>query len=123
MSRKTTRREFIIATVSGVVGLAIGASLGWFSRPPEVIEKTVTSAITKTVTVTATPTMPSPTSPTTTTPAYPELDPVAVRALNGVKKLIESGAVKPGATIRILHVAGSRANLEKAIEIWSKYVP
>lgn len=111
-----SRREFLIALGSIIVGLGVGYAIGKTTVPARVVE-TVTQTITKTETVTVT----SPVSPTTTPP--PGISDVAWRAVQGVKDLINKGVVKPGTTIKILHVAGSRANLEKAIELWKQYVP
>jgi len=62
-------------------------------------------------------------TPTLTTPTTPAVGlSVAQRAVTGVKDTIKKGVITPGTTIKIPHVAGSRANLEKAIELWKKYV-
>jgi ABC-type glycerol-3-phosphate transport system substrate-binding protein len=116
---KISRRRFITASIgAGVVGIIVGAAGAWLLKPEVVAEKTVTTTLTREVTKTVTAT-----APITVTPPPVGLDVVAQRAIDGVKSLIAKGAAKPGDTIRILHVAGSRANLEKAIELWSKYIP
>ncbi|MEM3662207.1 MAG: extracellular solute-binding protein [Sulfolobales archaeon] len=117
---KISRRRFISASVgAGVLGIIIGAAAAWSLKPEFVAEKTVTSTLTHEVTRTVTVTAPV----TVTTPPPPGIDVVAQRAINGVKDLLTKGLAKPGDKIRILHVAGSRANLEKAIELWKKYIP
>ena len=129
VSEKVSRRKFLVTSIgAGVIGIIIGAAGAWLAKPEVAAERTITktvthevtktATVTKTVTATATTTAPPP----TTTPTV-GLDPVAQRAIDGVKALLASGKAKPGDTIRILHVAGSRANLEKAIEYWYKYVP
>jgi multiple sugar transport system substrate-binding protein len=115
------RRQFVITIGSAIVALGIGYALGYLTKPVERITTTVTKTVTQTVTQTVTAAPPSPTP--TPVPEYPELSDVARRAVLGVKKLIADGVVPKGATLRILHVAGSKAQLEKAIELWSKYVP
>ncbi|MEM1817117.1 MAG: hypothetical protein QW432_07075, partial [Desulfurococcaceae archaeon] len=117
-----SRRQFITTIGTAIAAIGIGYVIGYLTKPAEVIEKTIerTVTVTRTVTATVTPT-PTPT-PTPTTP-IPGLSEVAVRAINGIKDLIERGVVPRGATLRILHVSGSKAQLEKAIELWSKYVP
>jgi multiple sugar transport system substrate-binding protein len=124
VSEKISRRKFLVTSISaGVLGIIIGAAGAWFAKPEVVAERTVTREVTKTTTVTTTvtSTVTGVVPPPTTTPAV-GFDPVTQRAIDGVKALIASGKAKPGDTIRILHVAGSRANLEKAIELWEKYV-
>jgi len=113
-----SRRQFITTIGTAIVAIGIGYAIGYLTKPAEVVEKAIerTVTVTRTVTATGTPT------PTPTTP-IPGLSEVAVRAINGVKDLIERGVVPRGATLRILHVSGSKAQLEKAIELWSKYVP
>lgn len=113
-----SRREFLIALGSIIVGLGVGYAIGKTTAPAKVVE-TVTQTITKTETTTVT----SPISPSPTTTPSPGISGVAWRAIQGVKDLINKGVVEPGTTIKILHVAGSRANLEKAIELWKQYVP
>lgn len=110
------RRKFLVTIGSTVIALGIGYALGYLTKPAEVIEKytTVTETVTKTVTAPITP---------TPTPTIPGLSNVAARAVLGAKELVEKGIVPKGATLRILHVAGSKAQLEKAIELWNKYVP
>ncbi|MEM0379044.1 MAG: extracellular solute-binding protein [Thermosphaera sp.] len=96
-----SRRQFLITIGSTVVALGVGYALGYLTKPAEVITKTVTE----------------------TTPPISELSPVAQRAVLGAKKLIDDGVVPRGTTIRILHVSGSKAQLDKAIELWNRYVP
>ncbi|MEM0506968.1 MAG: hypothetical protein QXW58_06915, partial [Thermosphaera sp.] len=96
-----SRRQFLITIGSTVVALGVGYELGYLTKPAEVITKTVTE----------------------TTPPISELSPVAQRAVLGAKKLIDDGVVPRGTTIRILHVSGSKAQLDKAIELWNRYVP
>ena len=125
MGEKTSRRKFLGTIGAGVVGLIIGGVVGWLAKPEVVAEKTVTATVTKTaeVTKTVTTTVTAMPTPVTTTPAPTGLDPVAQRAVDGVKDLIASGKVKPGTTIRLLHAGGSRENWERAIELWKRYVP
>lgn len=120
-----SRRQFLIALGSSIVALGVGYALGFVTRPAREIVSTITSTLTETITATTTVTAPGVTTtpPTTTTPAIPGLSDVAQRAVAGVKDLISRGVVSPGTTLRILHVAGSRAQLEKAIELWKRYVP
>ncbi|MEM4436783.1 MAG: extracellular solute-binding protein [Thermosphaera sp.] len=96
-----SRRQFLITIGSTVVALGVGYALGYLTKPAEVITKTVTE----------------------TTPPISELSPVAQRAVLGAKKLVDDGVVPRGTTIRILHVSGSKAQLDKAIELWNRYVP
>lgn len=121
------RRTLLKLIGAGIVGIAVGYVAGYFSKAAQVIERTVTLppqtvTVTQTVTQTVTAT-PSPTPTPTLTGPFGPLSDVALRAVQGAKALIQSGVVPPGTTIRILHVAGSRANLEKAIEWWKKFVP
>ena len=116
-----SRRQFLITLGSSVIALGVGYFLGSVTRPAKEIISTTTKTLTKTVTTTVTATG-TPTT-TTTTPMAPGLSAVAQRAVAGVKELIDKGVISPGTTLRILHVAGSRANLEKAIELWKQYVP
>ncbi len=120
-----SRRYFLVTIGSAIVALGVGYAIGRVTAPAKVTEKIVTKIVTttttRTETVPATGTTPVSPTPTPTGPAG--LSGVAARAVQGVKDLINRGVVKPGTTMRILHVAGSRANLEKAIELWSKYVP
>ncbi len=112
-----SRREFLLALGSAVIGIGIGYVLGRVTTPAKTVEKVLTQTVTATETVTVTP------SPTTTTATVAGLSGAAQRAVDGVKNLISQGKVSPGTSVRILHVAGSRANLEKAIELWKQYVP
>ncbi|MEM2389427.1 MAG: extracellular solute-binding protein [Ignisphaera sp.] len=111
------RRLFLTALGTAVVGIGVGYALGYLTKPAEVIRETIerTVTVTRTTTVTVAPT-PTPT-------VIPGLSGAASRAIAGVRDLLNRGVIAPGTTIRILHVAGSRANLEKAIELWSRYVP
>jgi len=117
------RRQVIIALGSAIVALGVGYAIGYLTKPVEKVTTTITKTITQTVTQTVTAAPPSLTTTPAPTLEYPELSDVARRAVLGVKKLIASGVVPKGATLRILHVAGSKDQLEKAIELWSKYVP
>lgn len=107
-----SRRLFLTALGTTVVGIGIGYAIGYLSKPAEMVERTITSTVTKTVT--ATPGV---------TPPPVGLSGAATRALEGVRDLLNRGVIKPGTTIKILHVAGSRAQLERAIELWGQYVP
>ncbi|MET1160888.1 MAG: extracellular solute-binding protein [Thermoprotei archaeon] len=118
------RRQFLVTVGSAIVALGLGYAIGYLSKPAEVIEKTITKTVTTTKTVTKTPSpTPSPTPPSPTTSPIPGLSDVAARAIQGIRDLINRGVVPPGTTLRILHVTGSRAQLEKAKELWEKYVP
>ncbi|MEM0011480.1 MAG: hypothetical protein QXT84_07305, partial [Candidatus Bathyarchaeia archaeon] len=116
MSEKViSRRKFLVTSISaGVLGIVIGAAGAWLAKPEVVAEKTVTETVTREVTRTVTVT----TTPLPTVTPTVGFDPVTQRAIDGVTALLASGKARPGDTIRILHVAGSRANLEKAIELW-----
>ena len=120
MSEKViSRRKFLVTSISaGVLGIVIGAAGAWLAKPEVVAEKTVTETVTREVTRTVTVT----TTPLPTVTPTVGFDPVTQRVIDGVKALLASGKARPGDTIRILHVAGSRANLEKAIELWEKHV-
>jgi len=112
------KREYL-RTVGGlVVGLAIGGAAAWLAKPPvEVPGPTATKTVpgptvTETVTVPVSPS-PSPT-PTPTLPG----EGVADRAVAGARQLVASGAVPAGATIKLLHVAGSKNNFEPFLADW-----
>jgi multiple sugar transport system substrate-binding protein len=97
-----SRRQFLITIGSTVVALGVGYALGYLTKPAEIVTKTITE---------------------TTPPPISELSPVAQRAVQGIRKLIDDGVIPRGTTLRILHVSGSKAQLDKAIELWKKYVP
>jgi multiple sugar transport system substrate-binding protein len=111
-----SRREFLVTIGTAIAALGVGYAIGYLTKPAQIIERTITSL----PTITGATTSPSPGA---TTPAIAELSPVAQRAVLGIKKLIADGKISPGTTLRILHVTGSKAQLEKAIELWRKYVP
>jgi len=94
MEEKVTRRGYM-KYVGGIVVVAVVAAAGYgiyeATKPP--------------------PTTPSPTGP------VPGAT-VSERAVNGVKQLIDSGVVPKGATVKLLHVAGSKNNFEPFLADW-----
>jgi len=103
--KKISRRTYLQVAGGTVVGLAVGGALGYLAKPTEVT--TVTSTLTETVTVTG----------TAPPPALPGAG-VSDRAIAGAKQLVASGAVPAGATIKLLHVAGSKNNFEPFFADW-----
>lgn len=97
-----SRRTYLQVAGGTVLGLAVGGALGYLAKPAE-----ITGAITKTVTSTVAETV-------TWLPGMG----VSERAIAGAKQLVASGAVPEGATIKILHVAGSKNNFEPFFAEW-----
>jgi multiple sugar transport system substrate-binding protein len=108
--KKMSRRAYLQVAGGTIVGLAVGGALGYLAKPTEVTTVTSTSTLTQTVTLTGT-------APPPTTPALPGAG-VSDRAIAGAKQLVASGAVPPGATIKLLHVAGSKNNFEPFFADW-----
>ncbi|MEM1587291.1 MAG: extracellular solute-binding protein [Candidatus Bathyarchaeia archaeon] len=69
MSEKTISRRAWLATLIG--GLAVGAAIGYFARPREVLEKIITTTSTITEQLTTTVTITSPATVVTTSPTKP----------------------------------------------------
>lgn len=67
MGEKVSRRDYLKYIGTGVVGLAVGGAIGYFSRAPEVIKEVTTKTETVTQIVTGTPTV-TPTTITTVAP-------------------------------------------------------
>jgi multiple sugar transport system substrate-binding protein len=111
--QKISRRTYLQVAGGAIAGLVVGGALGYVAKPSEVT--TVTSTVTSTETVTVTGTALPPA--TTAAPALPGAG-VSDRAVAGAKQLVASGAVPAGATIKILHVAGSKNNFEPFFADW-----
>jgi multiple sugar transport system substrate-binding protein len=103
---KVTRRDYLKITGGAIAGLVVGGAIGYVAKPAEMVTQTVTSTLTETVTATA-----------TAQPALPGAG-VSDRAIAGVKQLVASGAIPAGATIKLLHVAGSKNNFEPFLADW-----
>ena len=105
--KKINRREAIGAIAGAIGGLAAGAAIGWFAKPPEVIERpgatvTETKSVTTTVTSPTTVTVPTTTTvtKTVTEAVTPKITTITVNWFPGP----ESDAVTP------------------IIEWWNKYM-
>jgi multiple sugar transport system substrate-binding protein len=121
--KKVDRRKFLYAGLGVVALIAIGAATYVAMNPPVVTQTvpttsvvTTTSVVPTTSVVTTTSVVPTTSVVTTTVSTVPAT--VSERAINGARVLVASGKVPKGATIRILHVAGSRAQIEAAIPSW-----
>ena len=97
LNKKVTRRKAISTgakvAAAGVLGLAVGGAIGYFVKPPEVIEKVRTETVTKTVTSTATVTTTvtgMPATTTTTTPATPAAPFIPTRYLVSEEEIVKS---------------------------------
>jgi len=97
--KRISRRTYLQVAGGTVVGLAVGGALGYLAKSSEVTTITSTSHLTQTVT------------------ALPGAG-VSDRAIAGAKQLVASGAVPAGATIKLLHVAGSKNNFEPFFSDW-----
>ena len=104
---KISRRTYLQLAGGTIAGLVVGGTLGYLAKPTEVT--TLTSTLTETQTVTVTGTAPPP--------ALPGAG-VSDRAVAGVKQLVASGAIPAGATLKLLHVAGSKNNFEPFFADW-----
>lgn len=104
---KISRRTYLQLAGGTIAGLVVGGALGYLAKPTEVT--TLTSTLTETQTVTVTGTAPPP--------ALPGAG-VSDRAVAGVKQLVASGAIPAGATLKLLHVAGSKNNFEPFFADW-----
>jgi multiple sugar transport system substrate-binding protein len=107
--KKLSRRAYLQIAGGTIVGLAVGGALGYLAKPTVTAPPTTVTAPPTTVTVTGT--APPP------TPALPGAG-VSDRAVAGAKQLVASGAVPAGATIKLLHVAGSKNNFEPFLAQW-----
>jgi multiple sugar transport system substrate-binding protein len=108
--KKISRRAYLQVAGGTIVGLAVGGALGYLAKPTEITTLTSTSTLTQTVTLTGT-------APPPTTPALPGAG-ISDRAVAGAKQLVASGVVPAGATIKLLHVAGSKNNFEPFLADW-----
>jgi len=50
---KVNRRTWLQTVAAAIAGIAVGAAVGWYSKPAKVLEKIITSTVTKSTTVTA----------------------------------------------------------------------
>ncbi|MDH5702946.1 MAG: extracellular solute-binding protein, partial [Aigarchaeota archaeon] len=110
-AEKMGRRTFLKYAAGAAAGVVIGAVAVYgateLTRPGPT---TVTAPGTTVVT----------TAPGTTvvTTAPPTPGTVSERAIAGAKALVDSGAVPKGTVLKLLHVAGSRAQLAPFINDW-----
>jgi multiple sugar transport system substrate-binding protein len=110
--KKVTRRTYLQVAGGTIVGLVVGSALGYVAKPTVTAPPTT---VTSTETVTVTGAAPPPA--TTALPALPGAG-VSDRATAGAKQLVASGAVPAGATLKLLHVAGSKNNFEPFLAQW-----
>lgn len=95
--KKISRRTYLQVTGGTILGLAVGGALGYLATPAKTVTRTATE-----------------THALIWGPGGEATD----RAIAGAKQLVASGAVPPGATIKLLHVAGSKNNFEPFFADW-----
>ncbi len=107
------RRTFLKYAGGAAVGIVVGAVAAYLGLQ-------ATRPAPTTVVTTAAPTTVVTTAPPTTivTTVAPTPGTVAERAVAGAKALVESGAVPEGTALKLLHVAGSRAQIAPFIADW-----
>jgi len=102
--KKEGDRRTFLKWAGGAVAVAAAVAVGYSLRgppPPEIVTRT------ETVTTVA------PTTPTIVLPGT-----VSERATAGAKALVDAGVVPRGTVLKLLHVAGSRAQLAPFIPEW-----
>ena len=95
MGEKISRRDYVKYLGAGAAGLAVGGAAGYLMAP----EKVVTETVEKEVLI---------------------YGPIAQICVDRVKAMIEAGEVPADAVLRLLHVTGSRAQLEAGIDVWKE---
>ncbi|MEM3631123.1 MAG: hypothetical protein QXY18_06915, partial [Nitrososphaerota archaeon] len=127
---KMDRRKYIKYVGAGAVVAAAAAAIGYgvseLTRPPPTPTTVVTTVPAPTTVVT---TAPPPTTIVTTVPtvttvttAPPVTTPgtVSERAVFAARRLVETGAIPRGTRLKLLHAAGSRAQLVPFIKEWEE---
>ena len=113
---KIERRRYIKylgAAVAGAAAAAAAVGIYEATKPAPPAPPTPTPpTVTVTVTTPVTPTPPPP-------PPPPPPGTVSERAVAGAKALVDKGIVPEGTTLKLLHVAGSRAQLHPFLGEWA----
>jgi multiple sugar transport system substrate-binding protein len=129
---KMDRRKYIKYVGAGAVVAAAAAAIGYgvseLTKPPPPTPTTIVTTVPAPTTIVTT-VAPPPTTVVTTVPtvttittAPPVTTPgtVSERAVFGARRLVETGAIPKGTRLKLLHVAGSRAQLVPFIKEWEE---